>query len=92
VHQNFLIEHLQSGDPSVLAHLKSMTTIFTQGGYTVADAKIHGEALLASTMTNQASILAFLDVFWMLAWISAASALAALFIRPFDSRGGAQKG
>jgi DHA2 family multidrug resistance protein len=92
VHQNFLVEHLQSGDPGVLAHLKTMSTVFIHGGYTAVDATIHAEALLASTMTNQASILAFLDVFWMLGWISAASALLALFIRPFDSRGGPQKG
>ncbi len=90
VHQNFLVEHLGVGDPSVQSQLKGMTTQFIHNGsYTAADARVHAEALLASTMSNQAGILGFLDVFWMLAWISAGSALLALFIRPFDSRGGA---
>ena len=87
VHQNFIIEHLGVGDPGVLANLKSMTTTFTHGGYTAVDAKIHAEALLSFNMTNQASILGFLDVFWMLGWISAASAFLALLIRPFSSKG-----
>ena len=88
VHQNFLVEHLPSGDPGVLAHLHTMSTQFIHGGYTSADAPLHAEALLASTMSNQAGILGFLDVFWMLGWISVASALLAFFIRPFDPRGG----
>jgi hypothetical protein len=41
-------------------------------------------------MADQAKMLAFLDVFWVLAWCSVASAALALFIRPFDSRGGPQ--
>jgi len=89
VHQNFLIEHLPSGNSEVLAHIQSMSNQFIHGGFTSADAKLHAEALLAFNMTNQASILGFLDVFWILGWISAASALVALFIRPFNSRGGA---
>jgi DHA2 family multidrug resistance protein len=92
VHQNFLVEHLGVGDPSVLARLHTLSSQFIHGGYTAADATIHAEALLASTMSNQAGILGFLDVFWMLGWISAASALLALFIRPFDSRGGPPAG
>jgi DHA2 family multidrug resistance protein len=92
VHQNFLIEHLQAGDPAVIAHLQTSTNQFIRGGYTAMDAPIHAEALLASNMANQAGILAFLDVFWLLAWISAASAVLAFFIRPFDPRGGAKGG
>jgi len=87
VHQNFLIEHLQAGDPGVLAQLQTMSTQFIHGGYTAADATVHAEALLSSNMTNQASILGFLDVFWVLGWISAASAILAFFIRPFKSGG-----
>jgi DHA2 family multidrug resistance protein len=88
VHQNFLIEHLQAGNPGVLADLDARTTQFIHGGYTAMDAPLHAEAQLAQAMTNQASILAFLDVFWLLAWISAASAVLALFIRPFNPSGG----
>jgi DHA2 family multidrug resistance protein len=88
VHQNFLVEHLQIGNPGVLARISDLTTTFVRGGYTRIDAKIHAEALLAQTMANQASILAFLDVFWLLAWISLISAFLALFIRPFNPTGG----
>jgi len=88
VHQTFLVEHLPAGDPAVLARLHALTLQFTHGGYTPADAPLHARALLASTMSNQASILGFLDVFWILGWISAGSALLALLIRPFDPRGG----
>jgi len=87
VHQSFLIEHLSSGAPDVTDRVATLSKQFMHGGYTAADATLHAQALLASTMTNQASILAFLDVFWMLAWLSAGSALLVLFIRPFDSRG-----
>jgi len=87
VHQNFLVEHLPAGDPAVTARLHALSLQFVQGGYTSADATVHADALLASTMSNQASILGFLDVFWMLGWISAASALLAFFIRPFHRAG-----
>jgi DHA2 family multidrug resistance protein len=88
VHQNFLIEHLQAGDPNVIARLHSMTTQIEQGGYTALDAPLHAEAQLAHQMTNQASILAFLDVFYLLAVISAISAVLAFFIRPYNPSGG----
>ncbi|HEY0256250.1 MAG TPA: MFS transporter, partial [Candidatus Methylacidiphilales bacterium] len=88
VHQNFLVEHLPAGDPTVKAHLHTMSTTFIHGGYTSADATLHAQALLASTMSNQASILGFLDVFWMLAWLSIGSAVLAFFIKPFNARGG----
>jgi DHA2 family multidrug resistance protein len=87
VHQNFIVEHLSPGDPVVTDRLSSFSKTFMHGGYTAPDAKIHAEALLSSTMANQASILAFLDVFWMLAWISLASAILVVFIRPFNSGG-----
>jgi len=90
VYQNFLIEHLSAGDPGVMARLHNSSLQFMHGGYTGVDAKIYAEAMLAFTMSNQASILGFLDVFWMLACISVASAVLALFIRPFDSRGGSK--
>jgi MFS transporter, DHA2 family, multidrug resistance protein len=88
VHQGFLIEHLQKGDPEVIARLHTMATQIRHGGYTAADAPLHAEAQLSHLMANQASILGFLDVFWLLAWISAASALLAFFIRPFNPSGG----
>ncbi|MCE0498604.1 MAG: DHA2 family efflux MFS transporter permease subunit [Methylacidiphilales bacterium] len=88
VHQNFLIEHLSVGDPAVNARLNTLATTFRHGGYTSFDAIQHAEALLANTMSNQANILAFLDVFWVLGWISVISALVAFFIRPFNPRGG----
>ncbi len=88
VHQSFLIEHLRSGDPHVLQRLHDLSTTFRHGGYTAADAMIHAEALLANTMREQASILAFMDVFWVLGWVSALSAILVLFIRPFNAGGG----
>ena len=88
VHQNFLIEHLGVGDPGVISQLKNMATqIAHGGGFNNVDAKIHAQALLQSNMSNQASILAFLDVFWVLAWISAGSALLALFIKAVQQQG-----
>lgn len=92
VHQNFLVEHLSVGDPAVLARLHAISNQFVHGGYTSGDAPLHARALLAFTMSNQASILGFLDVFWILGWISAGSALLALFIRRFDSSGGPPAG
>src|ERR1700683_3065447 len=89
VHQNFLTEPLGGGDPAVLARLHNLSTTFMHGGYTSADAPLHARALLAFKMSNPAGLLGFLDVFWLLGWISAASAVFAFFIRPFDSRAGA---
>ena len=88
VHQTFLSEHLGNGDPRVLDYLrKTGTQLMHHGGYTVHDSAIHARALLVQTMSGQANILAFLDVFYVLAWISAGSALLALFIRPFRPGG-----
>jgi DHA2 family multidrug resistance protein len=91
VHQNFIVEHLGVGDPAVKTYLHNTGIQFMHGGYTGVDSQIHAQALLASNVSNQAGILAFLDVFWMLGWISAASAVLALFIRPFRP-GGPPKG
>jgi DHA2 family multidrug resistance protein len=90
VHQTFLVEHLPAGDPAVMTRLRAYSAQMMHGGYTAQDAKLHAKALLAQTMADQAKMLAFLDVFWVLAWCSVASAALALFIRPFDSRGGPQ--
>ncbi len=89
VHQNFLIEHLGVAIPAVQTRLHDTGLQFMRGGYTAVDSTIHAQALLASNMANQAGILGFLDVFWMLGWISAGSALLALLIRPFNPKGGA---
>jgi DHA2 family multidrug resistance protein len=88
VHQTFLVEHLSTGDPTVMARLQAYSMQMMHGGYTAQDAKLHAEALLAQNVADQAKMLAFLDVFWVLAWFSVASAALAFFIRPFDSRGG----
>jgi len=87
VHQNFIVEHLSPGDPAVTNRLDTLGKTFMHSGYTAFDAKLHAEALLSSTMSNQANILAFLDVFWMLAWFSLGSAVLVIFIRPFDPHG-----
>ena len=87
VHQTFLVEHLSAGDPAVTARLQAYSAQMMQGGFTARDATIHAEALLASNMADQAKIMAFLDVFWVMAWVSVASAVMALFIRPFRSGG-----
>ena len=39
VHQNFLVEHLSSGDPTVADHLRTYSEPFFHGGFTHADAK-----------------------------------------------------
>ncbi|MCE0482696.1 MAG: DHA2 family efflux MFS transporter permease subunit [Methylacidiphilales bacterium] len=87
VHQNFLVEHLPAGDPGILARINTLRTLFRHAGYTSPDATVHAQALLASIMSNQASIMGFLDVFWMLAWFSIGSAFLVIFIRPFDTHG-----
>ncbi len=92
VHQNFLIEHLSVGDPAVTDRLHMMSNTFRHGGYTTQDALQHAQALLASQMTNQASILGFLDVFWLLSVISATSAFLAFLIKPFGPKGGPPAG
>lgn len=88
VHQNFLVEHLPAGDPIVKDHLRTFSEPFIHSGYTSVDAAVHARALLASVMSNQANILGFLDVFWMLGWISLGSAFLVFFIKPFGPRSG----
>ncbi len=87
VHQTFIVEHLPVGDPDVLQRLRTLGATFQHSGYNATDASLHAKALLASTVQNQAGILSFLDVFWVLGWFSLGSALLVFFIRPFKTGG-----
>jgi MFS transporter, DHA2 family, multidrug resistance protein len=80
-HQSRLIEHV---DPSSLQYqhaLKQVQDYFAAGGSSLEQAQQQAFAWIGQQVATQAAYLAYIDVFWVLALISAAAAPLALTLR-----------
>jgi hypothetical protein len=68
------------------------TERLTSLGFTAADAALRAPAVLGAVVRQQASILGFLDCFWILGALAMLGPVLSLCIRPFDQRGTAGGG
>lgn len=80
-HQNMLVEHIVPSDPAYQQTLKSAQGYFTQRGSTLADAESQAVGWIGQQIEAQASFLAYIDVFHVLALISAGVIPLALILR-----------
>jgi len=87
-HQSVLVTHITNFDRTFSDNLGHIASRFVGHGYSFADAATSGFAQLAAIVQQQASILAFLDCFWLLGLVALVGPVLAIFIRKFNQHGG----
>ena len=66
-HQNMLSSHLSEGNPSLQALLQGLSQKFQSAGLDPASAMQRAHAMVQATVIKQATMLAYIDNFWLLA-------------------------
>jgi DHA2 family multidrug resistance protein len=87
-HQSRLVEHVMPSSPAYNSTLQAMSRYFAQNGASTVDAQSQAMAWIGQQVEVQASYLAYIDVFYTLALISAAAVPLALILRNIDLKGG----
>jgi MFS transporter, DHA2 family, multidrug resistance protein len=86
-HQSILVEHAGPHDSYYRNFLSNASHYFSTHGFSPTDAAIHAHALLAQTIQQQASFLAFLDCFRLLGLACLLGAPLVFLTRKFSSDG-----
>jgi len=82
-HQSVLVTHVTRLGGTVWANLGTIASRFVGHGYSTADAATSALAQVYAIVQKQASLLAFLDCFWLLGLVAFVGPLLAIFIRKF---------
>jgi MFS transporter, DHA2 family, multidrug resistance protein len=86
-HQNMLVEHVTPWSNAYDATIAAMRSVFAAAGANAADATQQAQAFVYQMVQRQATVLSFIDTFWLLAVLFAAlMPFVVLMRRP---RGGA---
>src|SRR5262249_3757660 len=80
-HQSRLVEHIVPSDIHYQATLQRMTDYFATHGSAAGQARQQAFAWIGQQVQTQASLLAYIDVFWVLMLVSAAAVPLALILR-----------
>ncbi|OQP86822.1 EmrB/QacA family drug resistance transporter [Rhizobium rhizosphaerae] len=83
-HQSRLVEHVIPSDPGYQQALQGWKAYFLQHGTGAADAQAQAMAAIGRQVAEQASYLAYIDVFYTLSMISLAVIPLALILRRVD--------
>jgi MFS transporter, DHA2 family, multidrug resistance protein len=86
-HQSVLVSNITSADGSVRQFVHNSSHYLVTRGATTPDAIHQAYGLIAHSVTQQASMLAFMDCFRLLAIIVVAGLPLAFFIRRFNIGG-----
>jgi DHA2 family multidrug resistance protein len=88
-HQSVLVTHVTSFDLTFSENVQSIANRFIDHGYSAADAAMGAVAQVHALVQQQASILAFLDCFWLLGLVAFVGPVLAIFIHKFNQGGDA---
>jgi MFS transporter, DHA2 family, multidrug resistance protein len=91
-HQSVLVSHLDAGNPQVLQSLHGMTQLFGRMQAGTHDAMRQAYGLLMGQVQRQATMLAFIDTFYVLGWTFLAMLPAVLLLRRMKGGRGAATG
>jgi DHA2 family multidrug resistance protein len=83
-HQSRLVEHVVPSDPAYVETLSNLQNFFVERGASMADAQQQALAFIGQQVQEQSSYLAYIDVFYTLAFISACTIPLALILRKID--------
>ena len=87
-HHATLAEHVSPYDGIAQSRLSDFTATLARAGYTLPEAKIRAQAMLANIVNQQSSMMAFLDCFLVLAIPAALGVGLAFFIKKWKPAGG----
>ena len=88
-HQSVLVTHVTSFDRTFSESVQSIANRFIDHGYSAADAAMGAVAQVHALVQQQASLLAFLDCFWLLGLVAFVGPVLAIFIHKFNQGGDA---
>ncbi len=91
-HHSVLAEHVSAYDSLAQSRVAGLTTTLARAGYTLPEAKVRAQAMLAGMVNQQSAIQAFLDCFLVLTIPAALGVGLALFIKRWNPAGGAGSG
>ena len=80
-HQSRLVEHAIPSNIHYQEAIRSATQIFEGAHYTAIDATQRANALVAQTIEKQATLLSYIDTFWLLAILCAIAVPLAFTLR-----------
>jgi len=83
-HQSRLVEHIVPSDPAYMDQLRTIQRFFMQNGASAVDAQQQALGYIGRQVQQQASYLAYIDVFHTLALVSACTIPLALILRKID--------
>jgi DHA2 family multidrug resistance protein len=83
-HQSRLVEHIAPSDPGYQQTVDAMTRFFQAQGSNASDAASQAIAWIGQTLQQQIDLLAYMDVFWLLAITAVLMIPIAAIIRPID--------
>jgi len=86
-HQSILVAHATPFDQRYQETLGSLSRYLAAHGFTAPDATLHAKAELARILMQQASLLGFLDCFWVLGCACIIGAPLVFFTREIKSTG-----
>lgn len=87
-HQSRLVEHVNPADPAYHQTMQNLQGFFAERGSSAVDAQNQAMALIGQQVGAQASYLAYIDVFFVLAIISILAVPLALILRNVDTKAG----
>jgi DHA2 family multidrug resistance protein len=68
-HQSRLVEHITETNPVYQQYFAKVQAMFVQQGTDIANATIKAKTLIYSFIQQQAAMLSYIDVFWVLGWM-----------------------
>src|SRR5215831_15533582 len=82
VYSNFIGLHVVAGLPATEQATAQFATPFSSRATGVGDPAMQGAGLLANLVRREAYVLAYIDAFWLIAWVSLLAILLVLLLRP----------
>jgi len=82
INSNLLGLHLIAGSPGAEQATAQLSTPFGARPTGIGGATLQGAGLLANLVRREAFVLAYIDAFWLIAWVTLAGMLLVLLLRP----------
>jgi len=87
-HQSALVSHLTPLDPAYQSTLSGMAAMLQQRGMDAVQAAKAAQGMLYGSVLQQSSMLAYIDIFRMMAWISVGLIPLVIFMKNIRARKG----
>jgi len=81
LYSNLIGQHVVSGAPGTVEATTQLAGPFGSHPTGLGDAAMQGVGVLAGLVRREAYVLAYIDAFWLIAWVSAAGMLLVLLLR-----------